>query len=156
MAEGAKEKVGLGGVPETLLATLYYRSIEARRPDALLHDPKAVELVDAIDYPFEQRFGSGDLGRAQGQALRVRCFDLAVERFLTGHPDGTVVALGEGLETQFWRVDNGRVGWLTVDLPEPSSCAAASCRRSRGCARWRARRSTSGGWTRSTPRARCW
>jgi hypothetical protein len=28
------------------------------------------------------------------------------------------VALGEGLETQFWRVDDGRVRWLTVDLPE--------------------------------------
>jgi O-methyltransferase involved in polyketide biosynthesis len=29
-----------------------------------------------------------------------------------------VVALGEGLETQFWRVDNGQVRWLSVDLPE--------------------------------------
>ena len=28
-----------------------------------------------------------------------------------------MVALGEGLETQFWRVDNGRVRWLSVDLP---------------------------------------
>jgi Leucine carboxyl methyltransferase len=28
------------------------------------------------------------------------------------------VALGEGLETQFWRLDNGQVRWLTVDLPE--------------------------------------
>ena len=33
------------------------------------------------------------------------------------HPAGTVVALGEGLETQFWRPDNGRVRWLSVDLP---------------------------------------
>ena len=29
-----------------------------------------------------------------------------------------MVALGECLETQFWRVDNGRVRWLTVDLPQ--------------------------------------
>ena len=29
-----------------------------------------------------------------------------------------MVALGEGLETQFWRLDNGQVRWLTVDLPE--------------------------------------
>jgi O-methyltransferase involved in polyketide biosynthesis len=28
-----------------------------------------------------------------------------------------IVSLGEGLETQFWRVDNGRMRWLTVDLP---------------------------------------
>ena len=26
--------------------------------------------------------------------------------------------LGEGLETQFWRLDNGQMQWLTVDLPE--------------------------------------
>ena len=28
-----------------------------------------------------------------------------------------MVALGEGLETQFWRLDNGRMRWLSVDLP---------------------------------------
>jgi O-methyltransferase involved in polyketide biosynthesis len=38
--------------------------------------------------------------------------------FLGDNPDGTIVALGEGLETQFWRVDNGRMRWLTVDLVE--------------------------------------
>jgi len=109
----------LGGVPETLLWTLYHRALEARRPDAVLADPKAVELVDRIEYPFEQRFGTG--GLSQLQALRARCFDREVRRFLAGHPDGTVVALGEGLETQFWRVDNGRVTWLSVDLPESIS-----------------------------------
>ena len=38
--------------------------------------------------------------------------------FLERNPDATVVALGEGLETQAWRVDNGQVRWLTVELPE--------------------------------------
>jgi O-methyltransferase involved in polyketide biosynthesis len=36
----------------------------------------------------------------------VLAFDREVRRFLAAHPGGTVVALGEGLETQFWRVDN--------------------------------------------------
>jgi O-methyltransferase involved in polyketide biosynthesis len=40
-----------------------------------------------------------------------------VRHFLNRHPGGTVVALGEGLETQFWRLDNGRQRWLSVDLP---------------------------------------
>ena len=111
-------KVQLGGVPETLLWTLYHRSIEARRPDAILTDPRAVELVEEIDYPFAERFGTGENGLAQWQALRVKRFDLEVRRFLAAKPGGTVVALGEGLETQFWRVDDGRVHWLTVDVPE--------------------------------------
>src|SRR4051794_22521203 len=105
-------------IAETLMWTLYHRASEARRSDAVLHDPVAVELLDAIDFPFERRFGAPRAGLAQWQALRARTFDRGVERFLAKHPDGTVVALGEGLETQFWRVDNGRVRWLTVDLPE--------------------------------------
>jgi len=107
---------GLEGVPETLLWTLYHRALEARRPDAVLHDPVAAELVDRIDYPFAERFGTG--GLSQAQALRVLAFDREVRRFVQQHPDGTVVALGEGLETQCRRVDNGQVRWIGVDLPE--------------------------------------
>jgi len=109
--------VQLDRVPETLLWTLYYRAVEARRADTVLRDPLAVELVDRIEFPFEERFGAGR-GLSQWQALRARCFDDTIRRFLSTHADGTVVALGEGLETQFWRVDNGRVRWLTVDLPD--------------------------------------
>jgi O-methyltransferase involved in polyketide biosynthesis len=107
----------LSGVPETLLWTLWQRATEARRPDAVLADPLAVELVERLDYPFAERFGAGE-GFSQVQGLRTRAFDREVRRFLTSHPAGTVVALGEGLETQFWRVDNGAVRWVGVDLPE--------------------------------------
>lgn len=55
---------------------------------------------------------------AQWHAVRAATFDAAVRRFLAERQDGTVVALGEGLETQFWRVDSGIMRWLTVDLPE--------------------------------------
>ncbi|HET8662006.1 MAG TPA: class I SAM-dependent methyltransferase [Micromonosporaceae bacterium] len=108
---------GLGGVAETALWTLWFRSLEARRNDAVLSDPRAVDLVDSIDYPFAERFGQLFPAQVHIQALRVLAFDLEVRRFLANHPGGTVVALGEGLETQFWRVDNGSVRWLTVDLP---------------------------------------
>jgi len=108
----------LSGVPETLLWTLWFRAAEARRDDAVLVDPLAVELVERIDYPFERRFGPTSGLVAQGQALRSLCFDREVRRFCAEHPGGTVVALGEGLETEFSRVDDGRVRWLGVDLPE--------------------------------------
>jgi O-methyltransferase involved in polyketide biosynthesis len=114
-------KVDLDGVPETMLWTLYMRASEARRPDAVIDDPRAIELVDAIDYPFAERFGA-DVGVAgQWQALRSRVFDDAVRRFQAGCPGGTVVALGDGLETTFWRTDDGRMRWLSVDLPETAA-----------------------------------
>jgi O-methyltransferase involved in polyketide biosynthesis len=110
------QRVELGAVPETLLWTLFNRATEARRPDSVLLDPEAVRLVDTIDFPFEERFGAPHW--SQAQALRSLAFDAAVRAFLAVNPDGSVVALGEGLETQFWRVDNGQVHWVTVDLPE--------------------------------------
>jgi len=113
----ASVSVRLDPVPETLLWTLWHRAVEARRPDRVLDDPRAVELVERIDFPFVERFGDG--GKlSQWQALRARCFDDAIRRFLSGHPGGTVVALGEGLETQLWRADDGRAQWVSVDLPE--------------------------------------
>ena len=78
-----------------------------------LKDPLAVELVDRLDYDFAHSTRGVRL-----HAVRVATFDGAVRSFLRIHPAGTVVALGEGLETEFWRLDNGRVRWLTVDLPE--------------------------------------
>lgn len=115
---GDRETVRLSGVPETLLWNLWQRASEAGRPDTVLEDPKAVELVRSIDYPFAGTFGEPTALLAQGHALRVRTFDTAVRAFLAEHPEGTVVTLAEGLETQFWRVDNGRARWLCVELPE--------------------------------------
>jgi O-methyltransferase involved in polyketide biosynthesis len=102
--------VDLSGVPETLLWNLGRRAAAARA--GAFEDPMAIAVADRLAYDF------GDTARgARWHAVRVSTFDAAVRRFLGAHPDGTVVALGEGLETQFWRLDNGRVRWLTVDLP---------------------------------------
>jgi O-methyltransferase involved in polyketide biosynthesis len=103
--------VELAGVPETLLGNLGRRAAAARA--GALEDPVAIEVVDRLDYEFAA-FARG----SRLHAARVGTFDEAVRRFLGTHPAGTVVALGEGLETQFWRVDNGQVQWLSVDLPE--------------------------------------
>ena len=105
--------VDLSGIPETLLWNLGRRDAAARPRKPLLNDPRAVEIVDRLDYDF------GDASRGAGwHAVRVATFDAAIRRFLARYPYGTVVALGEGLETQFWRVDNGRMRWLSVDVPE--------------------------------------
>lgn len=103
--------VELSGVPETLLGNLGRRAVAART--RALRDPVAIQIADRLDYDF------ADAARgARWHAVRVTTFDKAIRRFLASHPAATVVALGEGLETQFWRVDNGCMRWLTVDLPE--------------------------------------
>lgn len=104
----------LTGIPETMLWPLHNRAAEARRPDAFLRDPLAVEIADSIDYDYVRSFGKPDASHA----IRAVVFDQVLHRWLHEHPGGQVIALGEGLETQFHRVDDGRVRWLSVDLPE--------------------------------------
>jgi O-methyltransferase involved in polyketide biosynthesis len=109
-------KVELTGVPETALWNLYQRAAAARA--GYLDDPRAVEVLGRLDYPFG-RFDLPYAGlAARLHAQRVRTVDAALRRVLAGAPDATVVALGEGFETQFWRLDDGRLSWLTLDLPE--------------------------------------
>lgn len=106
----------LNSVSETLLLPLAYRAFESRRPDALIHDPKAAEIIAQLRYDFSklerQQFQQLNVG------LRVREFDRAVRAFLEAHPDGVVVDMGCGLDTRFERVDNGRVTWFNLDFPE--------------------------------------
>lgn len=109
-----RQRVELTGVPETMLWTLNNRAAVARRPGSFFQDPDAVAIADAIDYPFEQNFGKPD----SSHAYRAFVFDEQVRRYLADHPGCTVVELAAGLETQFRRVDDGRVRWLAVDLPE--------------------------------------
>ena len=111
------EKVGvanLHGVPETMLWPLYARATEARRPDARLRDPHAVRIADAIDYDYARSFGKPHYAHVN----RALAIDDLLRRWIRDHPAGQVVGLGEGLETQFYRVDNGQVRWLSVDVAE--------------------------------------
>ena len=106
--------VNLTGVPETMLWPLYNRASESARAAAIFRDDKASAIAAAIDYPYARSFGPPDMWHV----LRPLRFDEQIRRYLELHPAAQVVGLGEGLETQFWRVDNGRVKWLAVDLPE--------------------------------------
>lgn len=106
----------LSSVEQTALFPLYYRAVESQRPDGLLQDRKAVELADRIDYDFA-RLKLQSFVRV-AVLLRARQFDIRTRDFLTRHPDGVVVNVGCGLDTRFDRVDNGRVEWYDLDLPE--------------------------------------
>jgi O-methyltransferase involved in polyketide biosynthesis len=106
----------LDPIAETLLLPLCYRAMESQRPDALIRDPRAAEIVTQLDYDFvhlqRQPFQQLNV------ALRAREFDRAVRAFLAQCPDGIVVDIGCGLDTRFERVDNGRVVWFNLDFPE--------------------------------------
>ena len=98
----------LNAVSRSLLIPLYFRAMESQRPDALVRDPKAVELLGRLDVDFS---GVQKLKDEQvNYLLRMREFDRLAWAFLVEHPAGVIVDLGCGLDTRFERVDNGQVG----------------------------------------------
>jgi O-methyltransferase involved in polyketide biosynthesis len=107
--------VELGAVQETLLVPLYGRASLTREGNPLISDPKAVDIVEALDYDFSRFDGSMSL---IGSVLRTRIFDHWVARWLEAHPAGTVVEIGAGLNTRYERLDNGRARWFELDLPD--------------------------------------
>lgn len=110
-----KSDTGLCDVPETMLWTLYNRAHEARKLHGIIQDPKCLEIFGAVDYDFEANFGKND----PTHAVRSLVFDEQVRSFARSHPSGVIVNLGEGLETQRYRVDTGDgIDWYCVDLPE--------------------------------------
>lgn len=106
----------LTGVSETALLTLNGRAHQAGLPDAILHDPMAIQLRDSFDVDFD-RFGR----KGQEMALRSLAVDGCTIEYLRTHPKATVVALAEGFQTSFWRLDaavpDPQFRWVSVDLP---------------------------------------
>jgi O-methyltransferase involved in polyketide biosynthesis len=103
-------------VAETLIIPLYFRARQSDRPNPLLVDRAAVELVEKIDFDYSriklQKHDEAAL------ILRVREFDRMAGEFLKRNPDATVVHIGCGLDTRFERLDNGRMQWYDLDLAE--------------------------------------
>ena len=111
----SRQSVRLGAVPETLLVPLYARAVESRRKRPILDDSMAIGMVESINWDF-QRFNQR--WRVIACTLRSAMFDEWVKGFLRRHPEGTVVEIGCGLNTRFERLDNGRLHWFDLDLPE--------------------------------------
>jgi O-methyltransferase involved in polyketide biosynthesis len=115
LAMTSKHSIRLGQVQETLLFPLYARAAETRRKHPILEDRKAAEMVDSIDWDF-QRFNQRT--RVLACTVRSAMFDEWIKEFLRRHPEGTVIEIGAGLNTRFERLDNGRLHWFDLDLPD--------------------------------------
>lgn len=109
-------KQNLKGVPETLLATLWARAAETKQEKPIITDEKAVEIVNKIEYDFS-RFDKDWLTQVM-VAVRTEILDNATKAFIEKYPYATIINLGCGLDTRFYRLDNGKIQWYDLDLPE--------------------------------------
>lgn len=109
------KKIEMAGVPETMIQTLYARAMESEREGHLIYDKKAMEIVKEMDYDFTK--AKEDAMMRNGVVARTIVLDELVQNYVTAHPNAVVINIACGLDTRFYRVDNGKLRWFNLDLP---------------------------------------
>lgn len=113
-----KIHIDLGNVQKTLLLPLWGRAVESHKPRPLLVDRVAQEIIETLDFDFAPLAARLSPLTQMAWIMRSNCTDEVIRGFLAKYPAGTVVNLGCGLDTTFERVDNGRLRWVDLDLPD--------------------------------------
>lgn len=109
--------VDLNGPPQTMLATLYAKALDADAPKSILRDEYAKAAVQHIDYDWAAT--TITKRRAPSVAVRSAHFDNWAREFLAAHPEATVLHVGCGLDARVFRLDPGPgVRWYDIDYPE--------------------------------------
>ena len=108
-----KAKITLSPEQETLLIPLYAK---AQPGNPLFFDPRAQDILNRVDYDFTRL-------RVPYKTVVLICqrakkLDAVTKAFLAEHASGVVLHLGCGLDSRFWRVDNGHVEWYDLDMPQ--------------------------------------
>jgi O-methyltransferase involved in polyketide biosynthesis len=109
--------VDLNGPPQTMLATLYAKALDADAPSSILRDQHAKAAVARIDYDWE---ATGiNVRQAPSVAIRTLHFDNWTRQFLAVHEEVTVLHVGCGLDARVHRLDPpAGVRWYDIDYPE--------------------------------------
>ena len=104
-----------GDIQETALIPLAIKASETARPNARIKDEKAKEIIDTlgVDVSRYDPFMSHE-----GVVARTIMFRDVLKKLLEKYPDALCINLGCGFDDKFSQVDNGRLTWFDVDLPD--------------------------------------
>lgn len=105
------------GTPEeTLLIPLFVKAREFTNSKAIIKDQKAFEIAQQLKFDTG-RFDGGGIA-AVGILTRTQLIDKAVSEFIRANPTGVIINLGVGLDTRVSRLDNQKLRWYELDLPQ--------------------------------------
>jgi O-methyltransferase involved in polyketide biosynthesis len=113
-----KINIELGHVQLTLLLPLWGRAVETKKKHPVLMDKTASEIIDKINYDFTTISKNIHPVTQFEWIARSIHIDRTINEFLKKHPKGTIVNIGCGLDTTFDRIDNGKLFWYDLDLPD--------------------------------------
>lgn len=106
----------LGIIEDTLFIPMLGRLYASERYPQILYDQKALELKKKLSSDLLE-YGDQNQYTLLASATRATNIDRYIRSFLQRWPNGVIAQLGCGLETAYYRSDNGRTRWYAVDLP---------------------------------------
>ena len=122
--------MNLSDVSQTAIYTLVCLVTQAEKKNPIFSDPMAELCLGnmlALALEEDQRrilkwkkmmgsiMGSSD---ARNVAQRAIMFDEIVNEYIANNPSCTVISLGAGFDTRFWRIDNSKCTYIELDFPE--------------------------------------
>lgn len=116
----------LSQVSRTAILTLLGRVVASEKKNVVFNDPMAIlclERLMSIASAEEKKWiirqkrmiAAHD---ARAMARRAGTFDSIADRFISENPKCTVINLGCGFDTRFWRIENKDCRYIEIDLPE--------------------------------------
>ena len=105
----------LGDVQTTALIPLAVKANETMHKNARIKDHMAVEIIKTlkIDTKPYDKFMSHE-----GVIARTIMLDRHLKGIIKKAPDTVIVNVGAGFDDRFSRMDNGRIRWFDLDLPD--------------------------------------
>ena len=106
----------LGIVEDTLFIPMLGRLYASEHCPRILYDQKALELKEKLPFGLLKQDSQSQY-TLLASAVRSANMDRFIRAFLDRRPNGVIAQLGCGLETAYYRCDNGKTRWYAVDLP---------------------------------------
>lgn len=122
-----KLNVDINQISRTAFLTLQCHAMDARSRNPILNDRSSLKTLDLLksvirdsDSALYQRITTDKIKNSlvKHTALRAKQYDRYIRKFLDLYPAASVVNIGCGLDDRFSRIDNGRVRFYDLDLPD--------------------------------------
>lgn len=121
--------MNLSDVSQTAVYTLVCRVMQAEKKIPIISDPMAALCLDNMlslaseedirrILKWKKMMGGMGSSDAKRIAQRAIVIDGIVNEYISNNPSCTVITLGCGFDTRFWRIDNSKCRYIELDMPE--------------------------------------
>lgn len=121
--------MNLPDISQTAILTLINRVNESKKANPIISDPMAIHCLEGLKSVateeekawiegFEEKFSKRGGRDPLKNALRTSRIDKIANEYISNNPACTVIDLGCGFDTRFWRISSENCKFIELDLPK--------------------------------------